>query len=160
MVNSFSWEISHILESSPCSMENRDSFSWQRLLPREFLQLPALRSSCHNRLCRTLARWQPTINWVPGWRPFYTNLLIFSSRTDFQLNWQQTHSLTNQILHVTSLNWTADNWLQIGWCSRYIISGRTQQKTPPPTILLFLSWRFPNDRLDIVSARTCLPTVA
>jgi hypothetical protein len=25
-------------------------------------------------------------------------------------------SLTNQLFHVTSLNWTADNWLQLGWC--------------------------------------------
>jgi hypothetical protein len=36
--------------------------SWQRLLPKEILQLPALRSSCHSRPCRTLVNLttQPT----------------------------------------------------------------------------------------------------
>jgi hypothetical protein len=42
---------------------------------------------------------------------------------------------------------------------RYITSGRTQQKTPRSTILL-LSWRLPRDRLNIVFAGICLPTVA
>jgi hypothetical protein len=32
--------------------------SWQRLLPREILQLPALRSSWHSRPCRALFNWQ------------------------------------------------------------------------------------------------------
>jgi hypothetical protein len=31
---------------------------WQQLLPREILQLPTLRSSCHGRPCRTLVNWQ------------------------------------------------------------------------------------------------------
>jgi hypothetical protein len=39
------------------------------------------------------------------WVPFHTNLLVFSSQADIQLD-----SLTNQLLHVTSLNWTAENW--------------------------------------------------
>jgi hypothetical protein len=120
-------------------------------------------------------------------------------------NW--TLSLTNQLLHITSLNLTYDNSLQLkvkvmlrptvqlaspswneapiwglrpdlyycqtvaglliwgalsvermglsGRCPCYITSGQTQQKTPPPTILLFLSWRTPSDRLNIISARTC-----
>jgi hypothetical protein len=32
--------------------------SWQRLLPREILQLPALRSSWHSRPCTTLVNWR------------------------------------------------------------------------------------------------------
>jgi hypothetical protein len=44
-------------------------------------------------------------NWVPSWWPFHTNLLVFSSQADFQL----LNSLTNRLLHVTSLNWTAGN---------------------------------------------------
>jgi hypothetical protein len=28
--------------------------------------------------------------------------------------------------------------LQLDWCPHHITSGRTQQKTPPPTILLLL----------------------
>jgi hypothetical protein len=51
-------------------------------------------------------------NWVPGWRSFHTNLLVFSSQADWQLTTE--YSLTNQLLHVTSLNWTAENWLQFG----------------------------------------------
>jgi hypothetical protein len=48
---------------------------------------------------------QLTTNWVQGSLPFHTNLPVFSSQTDFQLN-----SLTpNQLLHVPSLNWTAEN---------------------------------------------------
>jgi hypothetical protein len=76
---------------------------WQRLLPRDILQLPALRSSCHSRLTEFLISDNST-NWVPDWRPFHTNLIILSSQADFQLN----SLLTNQLLHVTSLNWTAD----------------------------------------------------
>jgi hypothetical protein len=31
--------------------------------------------------CRT----QLSTDWVPGWRPFHTNILVFSSQADFQL---------------------------------------------------------------------------
>jgi hypothetical protein len=50
-------------------------------------------------------------NWrLPGWWPFHTNLLVFSSLADFQLTTDSwTLWLTNQLLHVTSLNWTPDN---------------------------------------------------
>jgi hypothetical protein len=34
-------------------------------------------------------------NWVPGWWPFHTNLIVFSSQVDFQLTWK-LKSLTNQ----------------------------------------------------------------
>jgi hypothetical protein len=50
--------------------------SWQRLLPRVILQHPSLRSSCHSRPCRSLVNWQ--LIWVPDWRPFHTNLPLFS----------------------------------------------------------------------------------
>jgi hypothetical protein len=29
--------------------------------------------------------WQLSFNYIPGWRPFHTNLLVFSSQVDFQL---------------------------------------------------------------------------
>jgi hypothetical protein len=49
-------------------------------------------------------------NCFPGWWLFHTNLQVFSSQADFQLTTNYwTHSLTNQLLHVTSLNWTADS---------------------------------------------------
>jgi hypothetical protein len=47
-------------------------------------------------------------------------------------NPQLTHSLTNQLLHVTSLNWTA----LPAWDPCCIASGQTQQKIPPPTIVV------------------------
>jgi hypothetical protein len=46
-------------------------------------------------------------NLVWGWRPFYTNLIVFLSQADFQLTTEL--SLTNQLLQVTSFNSTADN---------------------------------------------------
>jgi hypothetical protein len=101
--------------------------SWQRYLPRDILQLPVVRFSCNSHPCRTHVNRQPSANWVLGWRPFHTNLEVFSSQADFQLNWQLnclihqpaasrhftqlncwTLSFTNQLLHVTSLNWTAE----------------------------------------------------
>jgi hypothetical protein len=35
--------------------------------------------------CRAQLNYQPSTNWVPDWGPFHTNLLVFSSQTDFQL---------------------------------------------------------------------------
>jgi hypothetical protein len=75
--------------------------SWQRLLQMEFTQRLSTDKST---------------GWVPGWRPFHTNVLVFSSQTDFQLN-----------------------CCQPAWGPRYIASVRTQQKIPPPTIFLLLS---------------------
>jgi hypothetical protein len=120
----------HTQTSVPSLLYSPQAVSQQRLLPRDILQFPALRSSCHSRPCRTVS--QLTTNWVPGWRPFHTNLLVFSSQTDLQLN-----SLTHQ--PPTSRHFTQVNcWqLELDWCPRYITSGRTQQRTPPPTILLF-----------------------
>jgi hypothetical protein len=63
------------------------------------LSQPLVQNSC-----------QLSTDWIQIWRPFHSNLIVFSSEADFQLsypdNW--TLSLTNQLLHVTSFNWTAD----------------------------------------------------
>jgi hypothetical protein len=45
---------------------------------------------------------QLTTNYVPGWQPFHTNLLVFSSQTDFQLNWTA--------LHCTALSGVFTTW--------------------------------------------------
>jgi hypothetical protein len=43
-------------------------------------------------------------NWVLGWRPFHTNLLVFSSHADFQLSTELSHSPTSYLsLHSTEL---------------------------------------------------------
>jgi hypothetical protein len=39
-------------------LQSPRAVSWQRLLPREIIQLPALRTSCHSRTGRTLVNWQ------------------------------------------------------------------------------------------------------
>jgi hypothetical protein len=77
---------------------------WQLLLTAEILQLHALMSSYHSRLCRTHVNCQPSTNWVPGWRPLSTNLLVFSLQAEFQLN---SLFLTNQLLHFSSLHFTS-----------------------------------------------------
>jgi hypothetical protein len=78
------------------------TISWQRPLKREILQLPdtgPLVTAAHAEFLST----DYSSNWVPGWQPFHTNLLVFFSRADFQLN-----SLNNQpatSLHLTQLNY-------------------------------------------------------
>jgi hypothetical protein len=42
-------------------------------------------------------------NWVPGWRPFHTNLTVFSSQADFQLNCPVIWTLTSPSSCFTSL---------------------------------------------------------
>jgi hypothetical protein len=54
--------------------------------------------------CAELLSTDSSSNWVPGWGPFHTNVLVFSSQSDFQLN-----SPTHQ--PATSRHWTADNFL-------------------------------------------------
>jgi hypothetical protein len=96
-----------------------------------------------------------------GWRPFHTNLLVFSSQADFQLttdNWNL--SLTNQLLHATSLKGISDTWPQLDWWPRYITSGQTQQKTPPLKSFYCCHGLLPSDRLVIIPVGTCLPTIA
>jgi hypothetical protein len=128
-------------QTSVCSLlQSSLVVPWQLLLPREIFQLPALRSSCHRCLCRTLVNWQ--LNQLGARLVAISHQppsLLFTGwlSTELQLN---SLSLTNQLIHITSLNWIADNSWQLGWCNHYITSGQTKQKTPPPTILLFLSW--------------------
>jgi hypothetical protein len=123
-------------------LQSPPTVSWQRLLPREIHQLPALRSSCRSCPSRTLVNWQ--------FNKLGPRLAAKSDQPSSLL------SLTNPLLHVTSLNWTADNWLQLDWCPLYIILGRIQQKTPPPKILLLFPWRLPSNKLDIVSVGKCI----
>jgi hypothetical protein len=82
--------------------------SWQRLLPREILQLPRLRSSCHRCPCRT-----NSTNSFPSWRPFHTNALVFSSQADFQLTTELSHSSDSYYtsLHSNELLTTPAAWL-------------------------------------------------
>jgi hypothetical protein len=59
------------------------------------LSQPPVQNSC-----------QLTINWIPGWRPLHTYLLVFSSQADFEMNWQ-LNPLTHQPAtsrHFTQLN--------------------------------------------------------
>jgi hypothetical protein len=58
---------------------------WQRLLKVEILQLHALRFCLHSFPCRT------------HWRPFHTNLLVFSSQVDFQLTTKWVASIVFKI---------------------------------------------------------------
>jgi hypothetical protein len=45
------------------------------------------------------------INWIPGWRPFHTNFLVFSSQVDFHLttNWVAPIVFLIIILHGPSI---------------------------------------------------------
>jgi hypothetical protein len=61
------------------------AISWQRLLLSEILQLPTPRSRTE------FLSTDNSTNWVPGWWPFRTNLLVFSSQADFQLTTELTH---------------------------------------------------------------------
>jgi hypothetical protein len=124
-----------------------DSLASRTLVP--FSQ-PPVQNCCQltiSQLCRRLA----AISHQPP-------ILLFTNWLSTQNSCNWTLSFTNRPLHVTSFNCTADNWLPFGWCFLYKMSGRTQQETPSPTILLLLSWWLPCDRLDIVSARTCIPS--
>jgi hypothetical protein len=88
---------------------------WQRLLPVVVLQRPALKSSCHSCPWRILVNKQlnqlgPRLVAISHQPPS----LLLTSWLSTQLNWTElnckwTLSLSNQLLHITSLNWTADN---------------------------------------------------
>jgi hypothetical protein len=81
--------------------------SWQRLLAREILQLPPLRSSRHSRPCRTLCQLTTQLTGSQAGDHFtptsWSSLHRLTSKLTTEL------SLTEQLLHVTSLNWTAHN---------------------------------------------------
>jgi hypothetical protein len=66
-----------------------------------------------SRPCRAQLNCQPSTNWVPGWRPFHANRIVFSSQADFQ----QTESVYCQSVRLGakhlqthfqnfSFNWT------------------------------------------------------
>jgi hypothetical protein len=110
--------------------------SWQRLYRRGFFRFSysgPLVTASHAELSST-DNWT---NWIRGLRPFHSSHLIFSLQADFQLttdNW--TLSLTNQLLHFTSLHFTSLNWTANDWLLRnstepaYNISAWTIRKTP------------------------------
>jgi hypothetical protein len=56
---------------------------WFRILTAGILQLH--RPSLLFTDSLTILSVLHLTNWVPGWRPFHTNLLVFSSQADFQL---------------------------------------------------------------------------
>jgi hypothetical protein len=95
---------------------------WQRLLPREILRHPALRSSCHSRPRRTPVNWQLN-NLDPRLVAVSHQPTYYSSLHGPTFNW--TLWLTNQLLHVTLLHWTADNWVWNSSDPAYNISTRT-----------------------------------
>jgi hypothetical protein len=84
-------------------LQSPPAVSWQRLYQWRFFSFPCS-GPLFTAACAELLSIDSSTNWVPGWRPFHINLLVFCSQADFQLN-----SLINQLLHVTSLNWNADN---------------------------------------------------
>jgi hypothetical protein len=113
----------HIQTSAFSRLQSLLAGSWQRLLPRKVLQLLEFRPSSHCRPCRTLVNWQlnqlghrlaailhqPPSLLFPGWlstdswqlnSAWPTSYFASLHSTD---NW--TLSLTNQLLHVISLNW-------------------------------------------------------
>jgi hypothetical protein len=69
------------------------------------------------------------LNWVPGWWPFHSNLLVFSSQADFQLN---SHSPTSYFmsLHPTELLTTLKWLLQNSTDPAYNISAWTTYNMP------------------------------
>jgi hypothetical protein len=80
-------------------------------------------------------------NWFPGWRPFHTNILAFSSQTDLHLNWTATE-LYNQTSYFTPLHSTEllTNPIAARLVSLLYNLGADPTETPHPVILLLLSW--------------------
>jgi hypothetical protein len=114
----------------PRSIRVQLAVSWQRLQLKKSLQLPALRSF-QSHPCRTLVNCQPSTNWVPGWRPFHTNLQIFSSGADFQLNSVlptsyftsvQFSSLQFTSLHFGSLQFSSVQFTSVQFSSVHLSS--------------------------------------
>jgi hypothetical protein len=76
--------------------------SWQRFLPKEILQLHALRSSCHSRPCRTLFNWQ--LNQLGSRLAAISHQhpsLLFTGWLSTN-NWQLSHSPTSYFTSVHS----------------------------------------------------------
>jgi hypothetical protein len=64
-----------------------------------------------------------TTDRIPGWRPFYTNLLVFSSKAEFKLT-----TVTASFLQTP-----VQNWLGCLNCLHSNSSARTEEKAPFPT---------------------------
>jgi hypothetical protein len=73
---------------------------WQRLLPREIFQFPALRSVFTAARAELLSTDNST-NMVAGLRPLRTNLIVFSSQRDFQLTTDNFNSGTRLTLLIS-----------------------------------------------------------
>jgi hypothetical protein len=84
------------------------SVSWRRLRQREILRLPAPMTSCHSRPYRIRVNWQPSTNWIAGWRPFHTNFLVYYSQDDFQLTIELSHSPTSYFMSLHSAELLTD----------------------------------------------------
>jgi hypothetical protein len=81
---------------------------------RRFFSFPhsgPLVTAAHAELSST----DNSTNWVPGWQPFHTNLLVFSSQADFELttdNWTVSPTSYFMSLHSTELPTTlTNNWI-------------------------------------------------
>jgi hypothetical protein len=129
--------------------------SWQHLLLRRILQLPAVRSSWHSRLCRTLVNWQ--LRYLgPELAAISYQLFSFTSQTDFQLNWQ-LNSLTHEPAtsrHFTELNcWqliTSGTRLTLLITFRHEPHTKCRSHCYSPTIpRLLYAYTLPSDRPDI-----------
>jgi hypothetical protein len=123
-------------------------FSGNRFNTVEIHQFPMLRPSSQ-RPARNCLSTDSSTNWVPGWQPFHTNLLIFSSQADFQLNCQLTLSFTNQLLNVTSLNWTAARLISLIYNLRVDPTENTTSNNPSIVVMggcLAVNWiSFPRE---------------
>jgi hypothetical protein len=91
---------SHSLPTAPNngdSSPSRDNVITTRRISRNWTLVNCqlnLVPSLLSLSCWAQLNCQPSTNWAPGWRPFHTNLLIFSSQADFQL----TTELVNLIV--------------------------------------------------------------
>jgi hypothetical protein len=90
--------------------------SLQRLLPRESLQLSALRPSSHNRQVEFLLTDNST-NWVPDWRQFHTSLTgwLWTEQLTTELSHSPTSYFTS--LQPTELLTTPPSWLASSLCN-------------------------------------------
>jgi hypothetical protein len=134
--------------------------SWQWLLPREILQLPVFRSSCHSHLCWTLVNWQlnqldPRLAAISHQLPS----LIFTG-------WLSTELCPLPTCYFTSLHWTelltTPNWTAYSSAGFLVIqpqAGPNKKHCLQQSFCHSHGW-LPSNRLDIISTRTCLPTVA
>jgi hypothetical protein len=123
----------------------------------EILQLPALKSlllgeypttellstvkstiatSLLSLPCRARLNCQPSNNWVPGWRPFHTNLLVFSSQAD--LTTELSHSPNTYFTHFTQLNCPAC----LGSTLRSLMADPTENTLVSSVTVLLCASRF------------------